>query len=795
MIVYNESSYSFVNYKDQVNELTTLYKVNKITIENVNSPDLGTDYVIIWQSGNTSTSGSPKPGGKIYLQNEYVAIVYDNSRVFEIVYSKGYRYNEKFLQVKPNAHMSTPMARALLKIPRQLAFVNGGSLAVYDDALLDGLDADYIAIDDGDVLAAFDVKEQVYYGLPFPIGLNHVDLCALGNSFKEQNMYQVGPSVQGLMKNATLDTHIQSLRNAMYNYQRLDIDYTIATSYAKPVSSAFNENGVVNSALTLTCARQYLKDKELSGEPLTDLLYGFVMNNDVFDNILKRGINADDILQYIYTDTLCHVDTIVLLNSEFQEILNYYNLMYNKNKEDAAVAALKRLQADLTSLESVVNKYIDIDSKAIIENDFKSRPGYSGIHITNEARFSIAIPDLKVLNEMGIVSTPDGSNASLYTSTAASLIGKFAHDSILTSEDIDNAAAGGEAGNFNLPFINLDIIGADRFNSYQYAKAYAALCDVIQAKLDSIPKIAAEFDSNYTQSQEHDRWNNPFTKGITIRCFPDKLIFSARSLTIRQDGIYVDAKIRIPKYDAWLTYYKGQWEQALKNDTRNVFSEIGFQEINFAGFNYDVGAGKGVAYGICNGWDASKEFIQGNVCFKKCEIDMNFSMKIPLSFQTQNVPIKDQMETIPSVFKFDSAAKLAKAEVLKTKFPDAVAKFAAAAAYEICKPLFQNCKDNYEYIAIGSQGATYDGVAVAMSDLAKICAIDESYINTLTTLIDEIPDKTLRDALNSFRSSLQSVKAAWKSTNPVYYLTRADLAKAVPVTDTNAIIHYLFGGI
>lgn len=794
MIVFNQDDYSFINYKDQINELTTLYKVNKITISNVDAPDLGTNYVMIWKTGKTLTSGSPKPGGKIYLQNEYAAIAYDDSRVFEIVYSKGYRYDSKFLQLKPTEHMSTPMARALLKKPNQLAFVNGGVLATYDDALLDGLQADYIAMDQGDVLAAFDVKEQTYYGLPYPVENKEVDLCALGNSIKEQLTYQVGPAVQGLKKNSTLDAHISELRSAMYRYQRLDIDYTIATAYAKPVSSAFNENGVVNSALTLANARQYLTDKELAHEPLEGVLYGFVMNNDVFDHIIKQGINADDMLNYIYKDTQCHVNTVVLLNSEFQEIINYYNLMYNKNKEDAACTALKRLQGDLTMLESTFNKYIDIDSKAIIETFFKSKPGFENASVSSEAKFSVTIPDLKVLNEMGIVPTPDGSNAQKYVAKAQELIGKFSHDSTLTKEQLDSAGESESSEGFDLPFINLDIVEKDRFNSYQYALAYTALCEVINAKLESLPVMSATIQADYKHNQSHDRWNNPFTKGITINCFPEALRFSADSFVIRQDGIYVNAKIRAPKYDSWLSYFQSEWENALKEDVRKALEQMGFQDINFAGFNYDVGAGKGIAYGLCQMWEASRDFLEGQVNFKKCEFDLKFSMKVPIGFQTQNVPISNDMKTVPRVFTFDSGAKIAKADLLRTEFANAVAKYAASAAYEICKPLFQNCKDNYQYIAIGSQGQTYDGVAVALSDLAKICAVDEKYIITLTTLIDEIPDQALKDALNTFRNQIQSIKASWRSVNPVYYVTKTDLEKAVPVTDTNAIIHYLFGG-
>lgn len=807
MIVFSQDDYLWLNYKDKVSPLTCLFKINKVTIQNVETPLLSSNSVIIFKSGTIQSSGSPYPGGKIYLQNNFVAINYDpNLTGFEIVYSKGYRFESCYAQLSPLKHMSTPFARLMKQVPLSMTFVDNGTLAIFDDAKMNGLQADYYALDGGEIIAAFNTKDQTYFTLPLPPSYDNHYWYGLADVLKKNGQdacMQYVPGVEGLMSDSSIKNHISENQARMARYEELQLDLEIAQSFIAPASDALVKQGTVNSCLSIENFRLLISDKIKRGEKTDDLLVGIVLNDEGFNSLIKNGFTGESLFEYVTLEnSYIPSDALILLKSDFQTILDEYASLYDKFLLEQAKAAFGKMKADLYTLQNNINKVCGPAVLDKIKNVLKNSPTCANAEVINKATPSW---NISKISEMEIFEKTSEGGGHEWLEYCKQVIEMHGQDTDLTEEIINQAVSKGDS---ELNFINPNLCLKGGQKSFIWHQAVESMMEKVYTLLDPLKK---NLDSLHQQmfvqqvKKEKGRYwgltkdeswyyepfnNKPFTGNIT-------------HITLNNTSIKFRLVLTSAQYDEEVTDDLDYIVNKMRDDVKSfLMKNLGMVNVQFLGYynpypawrmwfksrwkKYNDGWG---GAGGTSGSLGKKSYLQFTFEFEK---------DLRTNLASSGLKPADKVECIyGDINLIKPKERIANAKLIAALFTKAVKQYAANAAYDYCAPLMQNIKDAYEFNCIGTIGIGYDGVMVNMDDLAKISAIDEQFVDGLIKLIRETSniDIEVYNKLKTFEQELKGASAKWKLTQPIMYVSKNRLNQASRVQNKDAILHYLLGGI
>lgn len=802
MIVYNEGDYSFLNYKQSTDSLSTFFKITEVRIQHVESPRLGANSVIIYKEGKLLANGTPKAGGKIYLQNNYVAIDYDDTTSFSLIYSNGYRPQGHYDQLLPTKHLSTPFSRVVLENPKHIVMLKGGSVSIHSDFPYMGTKADYISLMGSDPVALYGVKEHAYFHLPFPIDDDELKFITLGKFIFEDTsrLLNIVPGVPGLIKNPKLTSHIASCREAMANWKAMDVNYKIATAFMAPVSSAYNYNAMINSALNVPNSRLYLKEQKDSGQDLSKLLAGIVLDESGLTHVIRSGIDKSNLLDYVFESSLLPENSMILLATEFQSLLEQYNLLYHKYREKGYIATLKSIKAMLVQADAICNQFLKADCDSYLEEAFKSISNYKHAMIDSQIDISVKNSSIATIDTLPLNETSDGSNASILEGHVKNIMMANSHDCKLTEKDIEDAL---KQPDQIKALGKLDFIGAssldDRFSSMYYFRAFSASLSVLKEKIRAIPPI----DEKWTVQHE-EGIVRPEAFGIKSRkiqmigspgyCWVNHIKCTAKTIDFQLTIKFDDLDCYLEK--RWSSLYNG-----IKGTIRDMLQAMQYRNVNFGNTRRYVGdkweGCQTRVETLCSGKDYTRAKDYAGPAGKTVSLEIDVSCSFSLDLDLTNLPLCTAENVIPSseFSAIDTSGKMSNAEIKKSLIVNCVNNYAAVAAFKILEPLFGQLSEFYEFQAIGSLGDNYNGVIVSINDLCKLGSVSESYINELVRLIDGIPSEEQRRALSGFRNQISGVNANFKNTEPIYILNSRDYLKGEAVTDVNAFPHYLLGAI
>lgn len=806
MIVYSSNDYEFVNYKDEVKKLTTLFKIISFKISHCEVPTLSNNYVVVWNTGTVQSGGSPKPGGTIYLQNDYVAISYTDTVGFDLVYSNGYQFNEHYLQVIPTNHYCTPMARVLMQPPTNFIFIKGGCVATYSDAPINGVQADYIALDCGEPIAAFGVKQRMYPCLPFPYKLPNTSKLAFiskVNSSQEAVMYHNVGECDGLVSSPALKSYIQTVRNNMASYQDFEFDIDKASGFGLPISDALLTDGLIFSALAPVVAKQYIADKEeLKNDPSTDFK-GLILSSQGLLEIITSGLDShENLYDLIKNSDKIPGSSLVLLNSEFNAILQLYNDTYRKYQKIASMAALKRMRSDATTLLDTLGKMspnvgVDVFNRLL---DLQMRPGALKNTVLNPnlklSFLDYMAPKLSVLSW-----DPDNKEeeASLYTGRLQEYIDFLGNDCDLTDEEFDALAttsADDAEEAFSIPLINTEKITKSPNESVILARLRATL---INSLSDAVNKLVEK--SNDTISTNNCVWTTSgryvkSPKGdVHVRMFdnqPFKLSFDSVAWT--QKGLLVN-------YTASCHYIDMDMRKMM-DTVRSKISEQVKSKL-FSNATVNVWLDRSICGCSTKAGDNRREFDRAkgwDGVYVRTFIGGQFFISNPLSVLSLTT-VNDSINTASLEILYPGTLtllekNLVRVEQIKKKVISVINIFASNIAFELVGYLFESCKDRYEFQAIGCIGTNYDGIPCIIEELAYVTSASVEYVAGILRLIDESPmDEELRAKLSVFRNQLAACHASYANIKPIYYLSKESVLQAPKSASENAFYHYLYGAI
>lgn len=770
MIVFNQGQYNFINYKDQVEPFKTLFGIKKIEKLEKPMPDVGNNCVVIYSSGEVHTAGAPYPGGIIYLQKDYVAINYSSDNVgFTVCVSNDYKYCDHYANIIPVRHQCTPLARGLKQTPSSFAFVKSGCLSMMADSHINGAQASFVAIEDGEVIGLFDVKAQHYPGLPMPLtsDLDQIITCANMLRKGTEGTFELGQPVTGLLKTPEIEGHITDLRSAVSQYKELSIDFDIASSFMMPASDADVVNGVVSSCLSKLIAKDYIKEQLESGQPVKDNISQVILDNDSILAFLQKDKFEDSLFDFINNDTFVE-SMVVVLTTEFQKILEHYNLIYLKTKEEVAHGALVSLKADLIQAGEILGnkatEYFREKSRTII----RSKKGFNNVDLSVDFRLFVKPTVLSELEAIDMTPTNDGSKAALFTETCERIVRGFSHGSVLRpGQDIDMKG--------KPPFINIKDLESFNLDNKIVATTIQKVdeyCDALARSIPDLPDVNLEYRVNMNKRSRLGDCALKSEWFITIN--PSAVKFNVIRATVINGETHARVQAIVPEFDSDVDSIAGGFANKMKDMLREHFQRMaGFKSFKYHCDSRDK---------FNRGWaDIFRNYSQakpygGSPAQWRFEFDVVFACS---KFTTINLKVDETDQTIK----------------LATYVTSLIAQIAAQAAYDACKPMFEQLKENYEHQAIGFIGNGPDGIPCQISDLAYFAQVDEDYLNTLITLIDNIQDSYARNALLPFRNQISSAVAVWKTRKPIVYISKERVLSAAKVSDVNAISHYLYGGI
>lgn len=810
MIAYTEQDYTFLNYKDSVQSLTPLFKIVGYKKEHIEIPTLSDNSIIVWNTGKTVSTGNPYPGGRIYLQNDYAAIDYDKNKVgFELVISMGFKPNEKYTQILPTKNYSTALSRILCVPPTKLIFVKGGVIAEYPDAIVNGISADYIALDSGEPFAAFNVHSRTYPCLPFPNSLNTLKKLAFISrvyTSAENAMYHTVNAVDGLKTSPELKSYIQTCRQQMLQYESLDIDVNKACSFAAPVSDALLTDGLIFSALSTPIARAYISDKEeLKQDPSKDFC-GLVLKEDhLVELICNPPEDFNSLFEYVKGAQYLPAGAMILLNSEFNSILALYNDTYRKYQKIAAMSALKRMKSDAAqALNLLIEK-----SPSVIQDIFdkyKNTKGFEimkGASLSTEAKFSAydyMSPKLSVLSW-----DPDNKeeDANIYKGYLSEYIDFLGNDCQLTDEEFDalaNTPMDDAEEAFAIELIHLGLLKDDSPDSILRIRLIATLINNVSGILKRIAQLSKAKTINtsgcvYTR-EDRGRYFPRLNKNLDIKMFGDAPFhLSIKKITITNSVTLIDYVASCDSIDMDMR----KWMDDVKNRLTQEFRDkitIGDLTVNLTLSDSICGCSTQAwnnvrTFDRAKNWDGQyiTTYVSGTITV------LNTIGAINLTTVSDAINNDELRVYYPEAIQklTDNAIRV---EQIKKKMSSVIDIFASNVAYELVGYLFESCKDNYEFEALGVIGTSYDGIPVLITELAYVSGVSVEYVNGILRLIDESPmDDTLRNKLGAFRQSLLKASAVYQTAKPIYYLTKDSVNSAGKSANINAFYHYLYGAI
>lgn len=808
MIAFSSGSYTFLNYVDNVNSLTLLFKIVEIINKHVEIPALGKNSVIVWNTGKVETSGSPYPGGVIYLQNDYVAIDYDENKIgFSLYFSKGYKYNDFYHQLLPTHHYSTPLSRLLMVPPEELIFVKGGIIGKYPAAVVNGVDADYIALDEGEAFAAFGVKERTYPCLPFPNNVNDIRKTAfIANVINKAEgcMYHKVGGVSGLKNSPEIKTYIEQCRTLMSQYEKFTVDINKASGFAAPVSDSLATDGLIFSALNPIVGKQYLNDKLELKQPINGLIPGLIFSEvDLLELMCNPVPDEDGLENFILKYKYVPAGVTCLLNSEFNSILQLYNDTFIKYKKIASMSALKRMKSDvgivLSKLKKISNSVLrDIVLKWANTN---ANPLMSaGINVDSLCEFITYDPYEAALSVLSWDPDNKEEDASLYTSKITSYMEYLGHDCSITDEEFDalaNTPADDAEEAFAIPLINTDAV--DNAQSVVRARLTASLLSQIIDGLMNINKNGVVTTDSCVYTRENmGRYFPRINKNLDIQMFGGaNFNISYNKLTITNNCMVVNYHATCDSIDMDMR----KWMDTCKTKITNAFRSVvghGASDVTVSMYLSDSICGCSTkAWNNTRTFDRAKDW-KG----RYITVHLVGQITYPIAVGTINLPtISDAIlnpnmsiyypELIPILKEGDVNVQRVNKKVLSV-----IDIFASNVAYDLCGYLFEACKENYEFQAIGVLGTSYEGIPVLISELAYVSAITPDYVNGIIRLINESPmDDVLRNNLAGFVNSLQKAVAIYANARPIYYLSKNSVLTAAKSDTNQAFYHYLYGAI
>lgn len=793
MIAYSDDDYTMLNYKDSASLFHTLYRINAIITQEVSTPQLGSNSVRVESNGDLTSSGSPYGGGEIYLQSKYCAINYKkNTAGFTIYKSADFKPQEKWAKIFPTRHYSTPIARMLKECPTSVVLMPNGSLATYEDSSLYGLEADYLAISNGELIGAFGVKSRHYMSLFYPTTENDIDYKALIDFCIKQGdgcEYTVAGEVTGLVATSAVKEETKRIRNLMRSYVALNVDYTKATAFAAPVSAAISQTAVVNSALNLNATRVYLQQREDALQKDEKVVAMIFELNQFIEMVVSCGVK-NSFLEII-NDEFADQTLLCLVDSDFQAILNHYNLIYNKVKAETAYAQFKLYAGQyLTAMERINSIMPNHVTQFVKDALAKTSLGDYARNLQGTLPAIMKVDNLNCPAPIG-----DGSDSGVIMTYALGVIQNYGDDAEgLDDPDADLETTEGVntyTGYSDSQVKNSKLYG--RCMAAQLEKFYDAIAKfkfndrrvAIEQRTTTNGKRCGECPvdwkfGNYTP--KHYKTHKLNTSGHAR--------LEVKSLVIKNTSVTAEVKVHVGEAVEYDQAFPGEVEPLLRTCYSTIAAEANDR---FPGCSISLGTlhtGRH-QYGpvdLYQEWKASKNR------------DFWFTFHVTLSFPGFNypTPIGDRAGITERLAKLGMVYNPVSEEVISKRMQKAnhmISTVAANAAYEQVAYLFKQCADSYEYQPIGMFGSSYEGVVVHLADLGRVADISEEYINNIVTLISSIEDEFTRSRLVPYAEALKKAQADWKTQGRIYYATYDQVMNASPLTNVNAIRHYVLGGL
>lgn len=810
MICYSSGDFTLLNYVQGASSFKTLFRINSIKVEEVATPTLSSNYSRVNADGTQLSGGTPYGGGTIYLQASYCAINYEAGKGgFDIIKSANFLPSDLWARILPHRYYSTPVARMMGQAPKYMLLLDDGNITVMDDANFFGTEADYIGVNNGVMVGAFGVKARTFYGLPLPYtdDPNHWKAIARYLFYQgERGVYTQAPAVPGLVMTKDVKTEALRCRDLMRKYEKFDVDYEKATAFAAPLSLSLSKAAVVNSGLSRPNAVMYLSQKEQLGEDISNSVVGVVLDTFLLQDCLTKDGISNSLIEWIRFN-LAPNDMVVLIDGDFQQILNTYNLEYWKKKGEASYAALHAnngyMKTAIDKINSQLNSHTCEAVKQILRQKGEDLALMADV-------FSSEITLQAVYNDDYVKTCPQPSTDPAQVSKIVANLGNFVYqygdDSSLPDGDFDPETA--QAVN-NLK--NLDLKQSHMFSRYLLSAVTKVAAKVVEMSPDTLERTheakyinkdrAGEIEGLAWMFSQHKRGDcDKYSTHAAIG--QGQLLKEYRSVVLKQSSLQVNIRLKTTaKYDQTchgphMTAFKDTVIKPAMDDFVNAIMPGATWAVigEFAGkkrfpklcwfYDHDV-------------WSDNQDFyvdvmitipispLVEITMVKRDFSDYNGNASVILSTGYQFL--------LNNGYHVDCAAAEQRASNAQQRLARCIDKVAAKAAYETCAYLFESLKDAYQYKPVAMLGTDFSGVPVFLEDVGRIASIDENYVATMTSLIQGIQDEATRDALAPFVSELKNAATAWKTQGKIYYIDYDTLMNAERVVDKFAIRHYVLG--
>lgn len=797
MIVFSENEYSFINYKDKVpTNFTTVISVSKITKQLVATPQVGANSVVIYANGKIVTNGSPMPGGVIYLQNDYVAIDYNSNTSFEIIISDSYKYKTCYSALWFTRHQSTPVCRALNVNPESLTFTADGSLVICPDAIFNCADSDYVCLENGEVIAEFGVKERTYFGLPMPYYFSVKNALAYIRHLKTSTYPYLAraKAVSGLRKDASISAMVSTCRDQMHKLQTLALDLSVAKEFMLPISDGALTSSRIASALGYEAWKSYLDNSQTVEEPIDHTVQRIILDSNAFDDILIQGISSDSLIEYLKSDELSR-NILVLLNTDFEKLLQMYAQIYDYCKLQLAKGACSSLKAGLRTLlmnaKTLMSSLVPVKLKEKFRDEAWSNTRF---HFIGD--FDVRSDKLTFLDKLDLSDQTPLTGQQLLQYCIDTII-KYGADSELTNEDFAEIKRKAEEGSFETDeqmrqaFEKIDFLNPSAM--FKGGNARQAVDSLSETVAETIHKMVSRLvTANQISASVTTDINRHGCPSVDLLLFSidwTHTIELVRGTVVNVEDVYIDRHhcqidftITLKEFDAVLRNNIQRcsdraWAN-VEESLRQTYFQAGMELTALSGW-CDSGNSVSYAVGCKSTWHPSRNgWGHKNSTTKRfrlnCEVSNAFDVYLGYIGSEDGT---DQSKYVSSLFE------------------DAIQFTAAQNAFNRCKSLFESVKVNYETKAIGMLGDSYSGVVVSLGDMKYVAPLDQAYLKTLLALINGISDNYSRKNLQAFISQVNDLTGEFKNSAAVHYNKRESVMTAEGSTSVDAFIHYVYGGL
>jgi hypothetical protein len=867
MIVYDDydNSYQFVN-RARTDKLRCLWHIHKNTVNFdtcvtalhlTSAEEIAARYEhfnVITQNGDQFSKGTIKSYGLIVLTKSYNAIIYDSGALsavgflngFAVVVEDGYITVDHAERLLPEFYYSTPYARYYQIMPTAGVIpLEGAVLASYPTGIDYNIDADALALKDGNIIAGYGIRAVKNYCFFIDDASSISESKAAifkkavdAGTFVSYDTFDQADDICFVTADCP-QLQMQRIRQAMINFKTLD-----GASWLKlmkrPASSALSINALIETAALYNSVPEEKRDEYVTGYLYSSELLGlYFAEGDL--SVLFDGARS----------------SFVLLKDGMAELIQLFNEKYGEYKNKIIKASIDAINVIINLVETkgrsvfvqYLKDYVCGKLTPSVDDSFAVRviEMLTSINAATGNRSQAALDffkshfdehtglfDEKAQQVMAEAFVAPTSQASIIvpsdlrpvyfgaseTDTNKSQESLLSHASIWFDPELFSAALNGQEIEFDIQVANADSDDAtstfawaikgsgswrELFPAHALVDAAAAATagTVINALGNGLVSFfgdgcacdPSDIDAALANATDWEVSTGigPWKKDHNAFDDVDSSKWSIQALRIigYAGNTRLAIQVDVLSQQIGKRFSEDVDNQDVAKAVRSAWSSSPDVKVRVSGVGSTTSLWQTIAaIATGNGFKLVSSVFSG-VFGGGSYVDVPPVIVTLTNIKEGNLPIvKDAVMSVPVAYANASHAGVT--PKLASAFISSISHAAAELAFIYVKPMIEAIE------AIGAEQAAVARIAGGyyyLQDITNFAVIDANYLAAISKLVDlvqkEEATKRVRDDFSSFFTIINSYVEAAKSANPIYFLRYEAYDSGVRYQDDRALALYL----